>query len=601
MSSLAVVLRRSTAESVDTVKRMLTAAPHRGTKYEFVLHGRCLAGVACDDDDTHTSTATDGKIAVAFSGRLDNLPDLIDAVSAQGDPGGAQTPAAVVLAVWRLWGEATAGRLRGSFAVAVTDGTRIWAFRDHFGNALLFFHDSPNGFYAATEVKQVIAGAQLPREPDVEALERYFLVGGLEDRSASWFKGVRRALIASMLVADERGVASRRYWDPAPILETLHPSDEQLAADFERLMSQAIARALDGATVISLSGGLDSATVAAFAAPVHLARTGSRIAALSAVYPDWPTVDESTYIKLIADALQIELHTYQPTANPFQGLREWAERLDGPVPRLIAIHEVAEYYLRARTLGFRTILSGEFAESLNDSRSYLAAHLLHRGRLHAASRYFRSRRAAGMSLRAIGREIVATLTPRFLEEAYHRVKLQRFELMDWMDERTAKEMLAAQKTDSWITTGQRWSVSQLSPLQSIGVGYEAVETCQAFCGVRRREPWTDVDLFEYFLSLPAEMRFVSNDPRPKALIRRLLLGRLPDAIVDRETKPRFGDYYVARVDYDVLRRWLISPEHRIRGVRYDVVADHLERGDLSMRGFMWVRDLAAVHAFLSQW
>jgi hypothetical protein len=97
------------------------------------------------------------------------------------------------------------------------------------------------------------------------------------------------------------------------------------------------------------------------------------------------------------------------------------------------------------------------------------------------------------------------------------------------------------------------------------------------------------------------MRFVSHDTRPKALIRRRLKGRIPDAVVDRVDKPRFGDYYTARVDYDVLRTWLIDPAYRMRGIRYDVIAGHLERKDLSMRGFMWLRDLAAVHAFLSLW
>jgi len=601
MASLAAVLSSSRTEPIDTITRMLAAAPHRGTTHEVIVRGRCVAGVARDDDDGHTGTAADGALAVAFSGRLDNLPDVAAAVRAAGAGDQIHTPAEVVLAAWRLWGKATAGRLRGSFSVIVTDGSRVWAFRDHFGNALLFFHEGPREFYAATEVKQVIAGAQIAREPDMEALERYFLVGKLSDRSASWFKGVRRVLIASMLVADERGVTSDPYWDPAPIIETIRPGADELAADFERLMSQAIERTLDGRTVISLSGGLDSATLAAFAAPIHLARANAPIAALSAVYPAWPTVDEGEYIRLITDALGIELHTYEPTANPFQGLREWAERLDGPVPRLIAIHEVAEYYQQARALGFRTILSGDFAESLNDSRAYLTHHLLHRGRLSAAARHLRSRRAGGASRGALVREAVAAVTPGFLERAYHRRTLRILQLMDWMDERVVKAMMAAEQAESWIPAGDRWRVSQLAPLGAIGVGYEAVETCQAYCGVRRREPWSDVDLFEHILSLPAETRFVTEDPRAKALLRRLLRGRLPDGIVNRVEKPRFGDYYTARVDYDVLRKWLVNPEHPIRGVRYDVVADHLERKDLSMRGFMWVRDLAAVHAFLSLW
>ena len=602
MASIACVRLSAGPAPTERLTRMLSAAPHRGATHHVLAHGRCALAVARDSDDDQTGIAKDGTFAAALSGKLDNFEDLVAVVSGQGGQVAPRTPAGALLAAWRLWGEGTPSRLRGAFAAILTDGSRIWAFRDHFGNALLFFHDSPQGFYAATEVKQVLAGAPIAREPNVEAIERYFLAGSLEDRSDSWFKGVRRVPISSLLTADDRGAAIRRYWDPTPILETVHRSEEQFVHDFERLMSQAVDRALEGRTVISLSGGLDSATVAAYAAPVHLNRTNAPIAALSAVYPDWPTVDESKYIKLIADALAIELHTFEPKANPFQGLREWAQRLDGPVPRLVAIHEVAEYYETARALGFRTILSGEFAEALNDTGAYLGPHFLRRGRLKAAARHYRLRHRAGMSLRGIVREVLTSVTPRFVDEAYRWRTLRRNVLYDWLDDRVVKGMMGeATRGRSWIPRGERWRASQLGPLDAIGVGFEAVETCEAYCGVRRREPWSDVDLFEYILSLPAELRFVSEDPRPKARLRQVLRGRLPDEIVDRRDKPRFGDYYTARVDYEVLSRWLVNPQYRMTGVRYDVIADHLARRDLSMRGFMWVRDLAAVHAFLSQW
>jgi hypothetical protein len=238
---------------------------------------------------------------------------------------------------------------------------------------------------------------------------------------------------------------------------------------------------------------------------------------------------------------------------------------------------VAEYYERARALGFRTILSGEFAEAINDTGAYLGPHFLRRGRLRAAARHYRLRHKAGMPLRGIARELLGVMTPRVVDEAYRHKILRRNALYDGLDDRVVKEMMAdAQRGRPWTPRSERWRISQLGPLDAIGVGFEAVETCEAYCGVRRREPWSDVDLFEYMLSLPAEL-------------------------VDRRDKPRFGDYYTARVDYDVLRTWLVSPAYRMRGVRYDVIAGHLDRRDLSMRGFMWVRDLAAVHAFLSLW
>ena len=575
---------------------MLAASPHRGLKRATAAHGRCTLGVSYGENDGHAGVAVDGEYAVAFSGKLDNFRELVAAVESPR-LAAQPTAAAAIAAAWRLLGETTPNRLRGCFAVAVTDGTRVWLFRDHFGNSSLFYHDDARGLYAATEPRQVIAGAQIPREPDLDVLRQFFFLRYLEDRSASWFKRISRVLISELLIADGGTVSTRRYWDPGSLLETLRPSGEQIAADFARLMTQAVERTLDGSTVISLSGGIDSAAVAAFAAPMHLAQRNARIAALSAVYPSWPSADESQYIRMIADALQIDLNTYQPVNNPYEGLGEWADILDGPVPRAVAIHEFAEYLRRARALGFRTVLNGESAESINDSRAYLVPHLLHRGRFRAALQYLRARRAAGTSRRALAGDVLSAVIPRALERGYWRLRSRKDRPIDWLDSGVA----TSYGGDAWTPPGERWRRNQLRPIEASGIVYEALEMCQAVCGVRVREPWADVDLWQYFLSLPAETRFVSSDPRPKALFRNLLRGRLPDAIIDRVDKPNFSGYYQARIDYEVLRRWLNNPKHHVRGVRYDVLADHLTREDLSKSGWMWARDLAALHAFLSQW
>jgi len=114
-----------------------------------------------------------------------------------------------------------------------------------------------------------------------------------------------------------------------------------------------------------------------------------------------------------------------------------------------------------------------------------------------------------------------------------------------------------------------------------------------------RRPWADVDLWEFFLSLPAEVKF--PDGGNKTLVRRLLAGRLPDEILLRKSKTVFDESVRARIDYAVLRRWLEGPPHRVDGVDYEKLGGHLEREDLDLPGFIWARDLAGVHAFLGQW
>ena len=126
---------------------------------------------------------------------------------------------------------------------------------------------------------------------------------------------------------------------------------------------------------------------------------------------------------------------------------------------------------------------------------------------------------------------------------------------------------------------------------------EAHEIIQEYFGVRSRHPWVDVDLWEFYLSLPAEQKF--PDARSKGLTRRLLRGRVPDEILDRTEKTVFNDSFTARIDYDALSRWLVDPPVRLGGVDYEGLRDRLDARDLGVFDYIWAKDLASAHAFLA--
>ena len=117
--------------------------------------------------------------------------------------------------------------------------------------------------------------------------------------------------------------------------------------------------------------------------------------------------------------------------------------------------------------------------------------------------------------------------------------------------------------------------------------------------MRVRRPWTDVDLFELFLSLPAEQKF--PDTQGKSLVKRLLRGRVPDAILDRRDKTVFDEALLAQIDYATLRRYLADPPYRLDGVDYEALSGRLRREELAAPDYHYARQLAGVHAFLGQW
>jgi hypothetical protein len=110
----------------------------------------------------------------------------------------------------------------------------------------------------------------------------------------------------------------------------------------------------------------------------------------------------------------------------------------------------------------------------------------------------------------------------------------------------------------------------------------------------------DVDLFEFFLSLPAEVKF--PDRGNKTLVRGLLRGRVPDEILNRRDKTVFDEALLERIEWATMRAVLVSPSYRVAGIDYELLASRLqqERFD-SVQEYAWARNLTATHMFLSQW
>jgi asparagine synthase (glutamine-hydrolysing) len=589
MGSLAVVLSRTRPEP-ERARAMLAAAPHRGGETEMVECGNGVLGVSNDPAVRDSTVAQSNREAAVFSGALDNEAELRAELERRGpvEPGAA----GVVLAATRAWGNAALDRLRGAFGAAVVRDGELVLMRDHVGLSTLFDHADAERVVAATEAKQVVRGAEIDRRADLDALADIFF-GRLAERRTA-LRGVERVPRASRVRASrDLSLTVERYWDPERLLETSSLGVPEAGERMLELLEQAVTRSVTGRDVVSLSGGIDSTTIAALAALEHRARSGRALPALTAVYPEHPSVDEREYVEQVAGALELSLHTYVPTASPLDDLAHWVGVTDGPADTL-SIPEVAENYRRARELGARSVLSGELAEYVLTVTSHFAGHLALHGRWGALTRWARALRARGRSRRDVLRRIAPSLTPAFLAGRYTRLRRRENRLLPaWIDPDEVGGL--GRRPDLEHRARDRWRHAQVAPLHGAAITLEADALCAASLGVQVRRPFADVDLWEFMLSLRAETKF--PDLVAKRLVRDAMRGRLPDAVLDRMDKTAFDEYALAAADYEALRRWTLGGDVRIPGVDYDRLRDRLDRRDLGIVELSWANDLARVHAF----
>jgi asparagine synthase (glutamine-hydrolysing) len=159
-----------------------------------------------------------------------------------------------------------AGRLRGMFAVAIWDERRrrLVLARDRFGIKPLYYRVQGDELSFASELRAFPRG-----EIDVDALEAFLAFNSIP-APLTIFREVRKLPPGHLLVWEDGSLELRRYARPAPAAASeLRDDDEaDLVEELRARLRDSIKAHLvsDVPVGVLLSGGVDSATLAALAA-----------------------------------------------------------------------------------------------------------------------------------------------------------------------------------------------------------------------------------------------------------------------------------------------------------------------------------------------
>ena len=166
-------------------------------------------------------------------------------------------------------------RLNGMYAFALYDNRvhRLFLGRDRFGIKPLAYAVSQNRVAFASEVKALFTDPSTPRELDwVNALGNPGLnLDSVLETSppTSWFKGIDIVPAAHFIEIDcySGTTVKHRYWDPDAGADLSHHSSDEIVDLYRNALSESVENCLtaDVEVGLFLSGGIDSAAVAAFA------------------------------------------------------------------------------------------------------------------------------------------------------------------------------------------------------------------------------------------------------------------------------------------------------------------------------------------------
>jgi asparagine synthase (glutamine-hydrolysing) len=210
----------------------------------------------------------DGSIQVIYNGEIYNFKEIRGQLEARGHRFTTHTDTEVIVHGYEEWGEAVLDRLNGMFALAIWDCRTnvLLVARDRLGVKPLYYYDDPRRLIFASEIKAILAHADVPREVDGVGLLNFFAYGHAVGEQTI-YRGIRKLLPGHLLRAQGRAISIRTWWNPAPA-ERIGMPFEECALEVRRLLEDSVRLRLVSDVPLGafLSGGLDSSAVVALMA-----------------------------------------------------------------------------------------------------------------------------------------------------------------------------------------------------------------------------------------------------------------------------------------------------------------------------------------------
>ncbi|MGE3535916.1 MAG: asparagine synthase-related protein [Candidatus Tectimicrobiota bacterium] len=213
--------------------------------------------------------APEGRYVLVCDGRLDNRPELMQALAIAPADARQWPDSAFVLRAYQRWGEDCAAQLIGALAFVVwdTQQRRLFAASTPGNHRPLFYYHTPRLLVLATRPAGVLACPGVPRALYEPALADFLLHTNLR-RSATFYRDLWRLPGGHTLTAQAGEVRVRRYWAPDLSRRILFAHDDDYVQAFKALFERVVSDHLRSLTPVAvmMSGGLDSSSVAATAA-----------------------------------------------------------------------------------------------------------------------------------------------------------------------------------------------------------------------------------------------------------------------------------------------------------------------------------------------
>jgi asparagine synthase (glutamine-hydrolysing) len=147
------------------------------------LGHRRLSIIDLSDRASQPMTSEDGRLVVVFNGEIYNYPQLRAELEVDGTQFRTTSDTEALLHLYARHGAEMVHRLRGMFAFAIWDQAlrRLFLARDPYGIKPLYTANDGWTFRFASQVKALLAGGQVSRDPEPAGVVGFHLFGSVPE------------------------------------------------------------------------------------------------------------------------------------------------------------------------------------------------------------------------------------------------------------------------------------------------------------------------------------------------------------------------------------------------------------------------------------
>lgn len=496
-------------------------------------------GTPEDVFDSQPVYLSEQNILFTAQGRIDNRDELAKVLGIKAND--AVSDSYFILKAYLKYGEEVQHKIKGEWSLAVYNYNKkeLFLARDTQGYTVLFFLKTDKYFAFSTSLKSILALPFFKKELNEEYFVSALSLWKVREKFISnetFYQNVFYLQGGFLLKFKNREFTINQYWPPENICETHYKNKQDYADEMSDLIYKAVERRLRSYKPVAsmLSGGLDSSMVSYIAADLlkkqnKALTTYSHVPLYKQALLNDPTaqervLDETPFIEATVRASGNinPQYLYSEYVSPVQGSSESLDILDGFIHGAGNAYWMTDIYKTCAQQGYGALLSGEGG---NGSTSFAAidyrqAHNFQRF-IRNPINYLRRQVAKPLVLKYFSAVSVFNTFEKAIKAGYTNARiLERYNIM--------KEV--RNKNEVFLQYYQNVLESKKSFINYYQLRSVLGASFGNYYGIELRDPTTDIDVMNFFLTIPNDVFFDDNFNN-KMLVKRMMHNKMPNEVL----------------------------------------------------------------------